>query len=385
MKEKTGSYRFRTDDSASGDVAGQGNVILLRSFRNLSAHEFSFPFQGMSKARDALKIQYKPLLGEGTHHVEFIPFFTKVSKKSSSGCVFLRNKEEATPPDETASAFGRGRTIWPVPLAFAGEVGPNGLLIWTDEKLITSVWIKDWTPVFYKTTPSEATSPEDEERGALEYIEGIGGNAEKILIVDAKDVTDEDMERCGLKTIAACPSYANLDLSGAGTNMREHRERLLSALAATSRAALCSGILFLIAASVMFARQSSIESRVASNSIELYETAFEERSMQPLVSAAAKLRSSGEIVRDDSITSFLRDISSVWEKLGDESGITIETLRYGSENADIQGTADGNEPIQRLRSRLEELGYSLRVDNIQSIPGGGMRFSMNTSKGRSVE
>jgi hypothetical protein len=379
MRGKIDTYNFRRYGAPAKSTGGA--AVLLRSFDNLFAYEFSFPFQGISRVKDAIRLQYRPLLGDGINNVEFIPFFTQISKKSSSGCVFLLNREETSGADDTLSGVSPKDAVWPAPLAFAGEVGPDGLLIWREKDRITSVWIKNWTPAFYRTSSSEAAAPDDEERTALEYIRSMGGEAEKILVVDSRDVSDSDLQSCGLKTIKACPYYAGLDLSGTGANMQERRERILESLSKVSRAALFSGVIFLLAAAAVFMRQSSLEALAEGHSASLYETAFKERSMQPLVSAAAKLRNTGEAGRDDSIVSYLRDVSSVWGQLGDDPGITIETLKYGSQNADIMGTARDNAPIQKLRSGLENLGYSIRVDNIQSIPGGGMRFSMNVTGG----
>jgi len=380
MKEKTSAYRFIMDSSPA-KTSGQGGVIILRSFKKLLAHEFSFPFHGASKVRDALKLQYKPLLGEGARNVEFIPFFISASKKSSSGCVFIMNKDEADATGETALPANAGCAVWPSPLAFAGEVGPNGLLIWHDENSITTVWIKNWTPALYRTSPSGSVSIEDEERSALEYIESAGGDAPQVLIIDSKDVSDSDLEKCGVHTIASCPAYASLDLSVAGADMRERRERAIGAVTSASRMALAVGAAFLLAVLAIHTAQSSVGVSAALHPAAIYEVSFEERSNQPLISSAAKLRASGETTRSDSIVSLMGDLSSAWGKLGPDPGITIETLRYGAENSDMLGTAKSNEQIQILRRLLEEAGYSLRMDSIQSVPGGDLRFAMNLSRG----
>ena len=112
----------------------------------------------------------------------------------------------------------------------------------------------------------------------------------------------------------------------------------------------------------------------------VYETAFGDRSMQPVASALTKLR----VARDQgdapvTLYGTLVDIYSVYSKIPNSSDILIESLRYGSGGADVIGSATGNEAIQRFRGMLEELGYTARTDNIQTVPGGNMRFSMNIS------
>jgi hypothetical protein len=104
---------------------------------------------------------------------------------------------------------------------------------------------------------------------------------------------------------------------------------------------------------------------------------FGERSMQPMVSARRKLADAGNDAPGYSLLSLVSDISDAWKKLGDEPGITRETLKYGPDASDILGTAKNNESIQRFRSFIEETGSSPRTDNIQTVLGGDLRFSMN--------
>jgi hypothetical protein len=375
MKDKAGSYRFVLP--GAGKISG--SAVLLFPFRNLAAHEFSFPFHGTSKVRDALKIQYRPLLGEGIQNVGFMPFFTRLEKKNSSGCAFIVREDEAADAEKQASGVSGDCAVWPSPLAFAGEVGPNGLIVWSDGDFTTSVWIKNWTPALYRTV-SGGTSPEEEERLAVEYIERAGGVVEKTLIVESRDVSVDDMQACGARTLKLCPVYAAMDLSGRGANIQEEKERLFDAVSRASRLALASGLVFLAATLALFAKQSSIASDIASNPAAVYESAFGERSMQPVASSLTKLRSSRDGA-PETVSAMLEDISSIYENVGEEGNIIVETLRYGSDGTDILGTSKNNDSIQRFRSLLEELGYAARTDNIETVPGGDMRFSMNVSRG----
>jgi hypothetical protein len=381
MKAKTGSYKFRMSGSGQLKFSGSANFILLHPFRNLSAHEFSFPFYGMTRVRDALKIQFRPLLGGGLEHVAFMPFFTHIEKKSSSGCVFMLYQDTTNSSEEAADMPPENCLVWPAPLAFACEVGPNGLIIWSDDVYITTVWIKNWAPVLYRTTPADGTTPEDEKNTALEFITSSGGTAEKIAVIDALEVTGADIQIHGQKTLSMCPSYEQLDLSSRGASQQERREKLIGLISRVARASLVSGLIFLVAAFALHLKDSQLSRIGAQNPGLLYEASFGERSMQPLSSAAGRLRSSRDgTTSEGSVTSLLRDMSSLWERLGSEPDITVETLRYGSDNTDILGTAKNNESIQRLRNLFEGLGYTPRTDNIQTVPGGDMRFNMNISK-----
>ncbi|MDR1509902.1 MAG: hypothetical protein LBS53_09720 [Synergistaceae bacterium] len=379
MKEKTGSYRFMVSGSVTGKLSGH-DVVMLYPFSNLAAHEFTLPFYGISKARDALKIRFRPLLGEGAEDVVFIPFFTQIGKKSSSGTLFLLHESDAAAAEKEIAEVSGQCLIWPTPLVFAGEAGPDGLIVWSGGGRVTSVWLKNWTPVLYRTVSLEGTTPEAEETAALEFIKHAGGTVSKTLLVDSNDVSFSDIQECGMRTVASCPAYGRLDLSGRGTNMQEEKERMYGVIAKSARAVIVFGVTVLIALCGIYAGQSAVLSEYGDNPSAVYEAAFGERSMQPVASALSKLRAAENGGASDTLSPLLTDISSLYGKSGASGDITIETLRYGSDGADIMGTAVNNEAIQKFRDALEEIGYTPRTDSIQAIPGGNMRFNMNILK-----
>ncbi|MDR1915499.1 MAG: hypothetical protein LBQ58_02870 [Synergistaceae bacterium] len=382
MKKKSKSHRFMRLAGNAGRISSYGGSrVLLYSFRNISTHSFSFPFSGMSKVREALRIQFRPLLGDAVSNISIIPLFVNVGKKLSSGCVFLLLGDETNAIEETMSGVGGDYSVWPAPMAFAAEVGGNGLVIWSDEEFIATLWLKDWTPMFYKAVDKNKSSVDDEKLTALEYIEQSGERVEQILLLDSEDITDDDIQACGAKTLSLCSAYEQLDLSSKGTNLLERRERLVGIMSRAAKTAVVSGFIFLLAVCGIYAYHSSLLSSGATNAESVYEASFGERSRQPLSSAQSKLRSVSTSETDNSLQAILRDVTDVWDKLGASADITIETLSYGSETTSILGTAKSNESIQRLRNLLEEQGYSPRTENIQTIPGGDMRFNMNITRG----
>jgi hypothetical protein len=160
------------------------------------------------------------------------------------------------------------------------------------------------------------------------------------------------------------------------------REKMSAALARTGKILAVSGALLLAVAGGVWYRHSSFLSAAVINAETVYFNSFGERSRQPLSSARAKVRSLGSTDgAETSLLDIVRSFSGAWAKLDASEDITIENLRYGSDNTDVMGTAQNNESIQKLRALLEDEGYSPRVDNIQRIPNGALRFNMSVTRG----
>jgi hypothetical protein len=355
---------------------------MLYPFRNMSAHSFSYPFSGISRVRDALMIQFKPLLGEGSSDVSIIPFFVKSERKLSTGCVFALFGGETEDIEESARGKDWNYIVWPAPLAFAGEIGGSGVIVWTDGDLITTVWLDEWTPLYYKTADTDESDAETEKDSVLAFIGQQGRSVENLFMADRKNLSDSDIQRIGLATIAGCPAYGQLDLSNRGTNLLERRERFVASLTNAGRAAVASALVVLFAALAVFAYHSSVLGAGTSSQGGIYAAAFGENSSgSPLSSAVSKLRAVSSPDVDVSFNLVMRGITSVWDKLGASDDISIEILRYGGENTEMIGKTKSNESIQRLRAALEREGFIPNRDNIQQIPGGELRFNLTISRG----
>ncbi|MDR1885474.1 MAG: hypothetical protein LBQ56_04310 [Synergistaceae bacterium] len=381
MKTSAGLHKFKLFDGAPlANSAYAGGPILLYPFRSVSVQEFSFPFSGISRVREALGIRFRPLLGEASERVSIVPFLVNSERRSSSGCVFLLFRDEI---EGLESCIGGGDTwqAWPDALVFAGEIGGSGLIVWTDDDAITTVWLEDWSPKLYKTVLAEDSSEEEEERLAVEYISGLGKSVENVFPVRRSDITDSDIQAYGTRTLAGCPAYEQLDLSKRGANLLEKRERAVGALLGASRLIAGLGVAALLLSGGVYAFNLSLDAAAQAKMETIYEASFGERSSQPLRSITEKLRSLSGGPSETSLYDTLRSVSSVWDKMGVSSDVYIETLRYGADNTDIMGTAKNNEAIQTLRQRIEEEGLSARTDNVQTIPGGELRFNLNISRG----
>ena len=382
MKKKTKSYKFfLLEENRPGKVVYGGSKILLYRFGSMSVHGFSFPFTGMSRVREALRIQFRPLLGEGYSSVSIIPFFTAGEKKSSKGCVFLLSGEETKEAEVRTQGLTGDYNIWPDILSLAGEVAGDGLLMWKHGGFISTMWLDGWTPRYYRCVRSDKSGLEEEERLASEYAMQQGVTVGEVFALDRDDLSDEEVQSFGAKTLSLCPAYEHLDLSHKGTNLLEQREKLMFSIARSCKVAIASGLAFLLMAGGLYAMHRSLLPKVETSAESIYSAAFGERSRQPMSSSLSKVRSLSAPQADTSVHALLRNITTVWEKMGEEAAIRIETLRYGSENTDIVGTSENNESIQLLRTTLEEEGYAPRVDSIQRIPSGELRFNMSIPRG----
>lgn len=376
------SYRYTLHSRYPEAIleGGQGDRVFLRSYSNLAVRGFHFPFSGISRIREALKLSFRPLLGNASQQVSLIPFFAKNDRRSSDGCAFLLFGGEIE--DKSLSSAARNDLIWPLPVVFAGRIGGAGLIVVTDGDISSALWMDDWVPKYYATMRTSESSSEELVRSAQMYAVSLGNEITEICNIDIADLSDDEIQAAGDQTMRAHPQMASLDLSNKGMDMLEMRERIISSLTWFGRAMAATGALMLMMIGALWFHHTSLLDRADGSTRQVYQKAFGEQSSQPLSSARAKLRavSSGE-ARDISLLEISRSFSSAWDILGASPDIVMDSVRYGPENIDITGTSAGNEQIQRLRSILDEDGYTVRVDNIQRIPNGDLRFNMSIVRG----
>ncbi len=367
-------------EQQAGSLPSTGDRILLYPFRNLSVQPFSFPFSGMPRVRDALKIRFRPLLGERAEDVSLIPLLTKSEKKNSSGATFLLHGEDSETIETLMNAGGGELAVWPLPLVFAAEVDGSGLVIWSDDEQIISLWLEDWVPMLYRWSDRRENTVEEERRLIEAYAAGQNSAINRVFVGDRSSV---NVQSSGENTFSAYGAYEHLDLSNKGANLLEQRERALGLLVKTARFALAGGLLFAAASGALFWQQTTASDITTSLPGNIYASAFGERSGQPLVSIRQKMAQLQGIRQDTSLQGFLKALGPVWEELNSSGDIVVETMKYSleQERTDLLGTAKDNSAIQRLRALLEKQGFSLKTDNIQQVPGGGVRFNLSITKG----
>ena len=75
----------------------------------------------------------------------------------------------------------------------------------------------------------------------------------------------------------------------------------------------------------------------------------------------------------------LAGVAAAWKFAPDT--MRLDALRYGIERTELEGRAQKTEEIQTLREALSKNGFSVRLGDVQQIPGGGMRFSLHLTEG----
>lgn len=373
-----------SEGSPYADSSGSERRVFLSSFSNIAVQQFSFPFSGVSKVKEALRIHLRPLLGSAASDVSMVPFFIENGRKGSAGCVFLlfASLDDDESLVEKVSQSDKN-TIWPSPLLFAAQVSGKGIAACTENGIISTVLLDDWVPKYYATSPADKSTVEQEIDAAESYarsqdIDLSGG----VYSSDMDAMTASDIQRMGEDTVNMCPAYSDLDLSNRGMDLLEMREKLAARMLKLGRVLAVAGIVLLAVSGASLFRFSSLLESSGENAERVYFNAFGERSTQPLSSARAKLRSlSSPDDSELSISEMIKSISFAWGEAGASDDIIIENIRYGSENTDMLGTADSNDSIQLFRSKLEDGGLTPRVDNIQRIPNGSLRFNISLTRG----
>ena len=63
-------------------------------------------------------------------------------------------------------------------------------------------------------------------------------------------------------------------------------------------------------------------------------------------------------------------------KAAGETSVLVESLRYNAEGSDLLGSVPDMEKLQAFQKELSAV-FRTQLGDIQQVPGGGLRFSMN--------
>ena len=117
----------------------------------------------------------------------------------------------------------------------------------------------------------------------------------------------------------------------------------------------------------------------ASAPSEIYSLALGEESRAPLTSVTRRLRAVSGGGVQLSFDGVLSGVAAAWKQMPET--MRLDALRYGIERTELEGRAQNTGDVQALRDALSKNGFTVRLGDVQQIPGGGMRFSLHLSEG----
>lgn len=372
-------YERAVGDAAVAGVSGSfaRDLLLLVPYRSLSIQPFSFPFSGHSAIREAVKLQVQPF----TSGKPLIDVFTTIRAKEgrgSGGIAWFLSSEELSAV-ESVAAKTRSLRIWPLPLALSARLPDNGIGVCVLKDAICSMLYERGFPSLYRIVPKGRRNVEDE----IEWIRAFAANRGTVdLATEIWEDSDDPDARARLAEMAletlsgrSFEAEVNLSLRAVDTVLALERGiRLCTRVAAwVCLAGLCAAG---GAYAQQFFSQRALE-RIGSQGVALYRSVFDAtgKIVDPVSQARGKLNAARGGEKGLILEEMLARLGASTKAAG-ESSVLIESLRYNSEGSDLLGSVPDMEKLQAFQKELSA-AFRTQLGDIQQVPGGGLRFSMN--------
>ncbi|MCF4150750.1 hypothetical protein L2W58_02955 [Dethiosulfovibrio sp. F2B] len=360
---------------SGGAKLKKGKRLILVPYKGLSVRSFDFPFGSVSSIREAIKIQYIPI--SGGKDVEIFPVVHGKEGRRFLGSALVLPFEERASVEEDLADMGRS-VIWALPFALAGEIDGNGSIVCIDDDGISSSIFIEGVPVLYRWQPKSRRSVENEIDWLKNYSERFSPLPSNLTVVD---VSEEKVRLVNgaSETLSKFPELGHYSLSRKVLDSAIVWESLIKSLEGFSRWMVLAGCLFLAAAVIRVEAEKNKITLIQEKAESLYvETFGSGRIRDPLSQAKGKLLEFSETPDFVSIERGLNVLARSWESIDKENeDIVLDSLRYSTDGMELIGTAQGVSSVQSLQKRLKEEGDgSVRLGDIQQIPGGGLRYSL---------
>ena len=347
----------------------RGEKLLLGSLRTLSVQSFALPFAQPGRVREALRLRLLPLLGQGLEQTLVVP---RIRERRGKGCV---GETWIVRRDELESLLRQGTDVrlWPAPLALV-RPDVRGVLAVREQEGIGALFVSEGQVRGYGWMRTSS----DSEEVLLRQAEALGCSGE-VTLRDLGDPQDrERLRREALEAWEVHPLLREFDLSLRGVAHAESRNRSLHTLKRLSQVLGAGGILFSVVAGGLWFDGLRTQEALRLAQDRVYREAFAAPPAgDPLSEARRRLRRPGAA----SGLPFGDLLSLVGETLKAQGGgIRLDSLRYGADKTELQGTAAATEGIQAFRKRLDDGPVAASMGDLQQVPGGGYRFVL-TLKG----
>ena len=353
--------------------AQKERMVLLLQLKTLSVSPFSLPFGKNGRVREALAMSFRPLLGNEDDSILMIPQIIEQSSDMTAGAVWFVSKTEI---EEIETQTGDGITFWPASLAFASEIKGHGLVICNSEKGTSGTLFNNGTPLLYRWTPSSEGSVNELEKWFAEYSRSIDIPVYNVKIVESSAISAGNIQRAGQETLRSLKGLASLDLSTKSADSVRKMESFYATAYSTVRAALFLGLFFLLLSAGTLLYSVLKKDAFEKTPFEIYQIAFGESSNHPLAASAAKIKNQSINGTNMSLEQTISNLAAAWKTSVSSDSVRLDTIRYGTERTEIQGTASKTESIESLRDSLSKNGFTSAIIDIQQISGSGMRFSI---------
>lgn len=346
--------------------------ILLVPFKTLVLSPFSFPFGRKGKVRDALRLTFRPILGERESMLSVVPHIAEQTSNLTRGSVWFAAKSEI---EETEALAGKDFIFWPAPLAFIPERDGCSLVIYCDDAGYSAMLFENKEPIFYRWMPFSDGDGDSLAEWMRSYAESVGKPVSETEIF--RDTEELSEALCRKQSLSSnLKSFENFDLSNRGVDIAREIESFTAAAFSAIKIFTVLGAVFALLSLALMVQTSLNEDTFGNAPSAIYKASFGEESRSPISSSSKKLRLiTGEGVQM-TLEQTLSNFSAAWKNCPEASNITMDSVRYGTERTEIQGLADGMTSIQALSGALEKNGFTSKVGDVQQVPGSGMRFSL---------
>lgn len=334
--------------------------------------------------REAIKFTFRPVLGALAEKLSMVPQITFQRSDLTRGAAWFVSKEEI---EECEERFGKDIILLPAPAAFAAEMEGGGISVWSSPSSSCAIWFDEGSvPRFYKYMPSSEGNAEELGEWMRRYASAEGADMPpgSVRIFSEGSMTQEALCRAAAASFAASPSLSRLDLSKKGAAAAERCDVFSSACFAVLKSAAAAGVLFLVLSLVLLLQNGRLHASLEEAPRGICGAVLGTNEGNPLAYTAKRLSMLSGGYSRSSLERTLADLAAAFEELPDKKAVRIDSLRYGLERTEIEGTASKTEDIQKLRDALGRKGFSAKTGGVQQIPGGGMRFTLALSAGENV-
>lgn len=376
--------KFRFPPYSGIPDAPDGKNVFFVPLRTAVLCPFSFPFGRRGSLRDAVKFTFRPVLGDLADKLSMVPQVTLQRSDTTRGAAWFVSKEEI---GEYEESLGKDAVLLPVPVAFAAEMKGGGISVWSSHSCSCGIWFDDeLTPRFYKYMPASEGDADELGEWMRRYASAEGAELppENVRIFREGELSLSDLRRFAEASFDASPSLSRLDLSNKGASAAERSDVFSAVSLAVLKSAAVMGALFLVLSLILL-----LQNRHASASLEeaprvICEAVLGEKAANPLAYTAKRLGMLSGGTSRLSLEGALAGFAAAFEAMPDKKAVRIDSLRYGAERTEVEGTASKTEDIQKLRDALTRNGFSAKTGDVQQIPGGGMRFTLVLSAAEGV-